>query len=131
MAEHIKLHVLQETLFRAADRQGATGGDIFAAASELRRAAFRLNALNESECNGVERWNSDLRRMVTEWNDSDQARADRLREKAETRVKAALAVAYGENWQQFFTLEFNGDPRGAPVYLHSATDQARHLVAVW
>ena len=83
MADHIKLHVLQESLFRIADRHGATGGDLFRAAPELRRAAFRLNSINVSECNGVERWNPQLRRMLAEWNDSDQARADRLREKAE------------------------------------------------
>ncbi|QXN72319.1 hypothetical protein RCSALEM_91 [Rhodobacter phage RcSalem] len=131
MANHIALHDLQRTLYRAAERQGADVVDIFGAAPELRRAAFRLNSINESECNGVERWNPKIRMMESQWNDSDQARADRLRAKAETRIKAALVLAFGENWGQFFTLEFNGDPRGAPVYLHSATDQARHLVAIW
>ncbi|QXN71359.1 hypothetical protein RCPACIFIC_90 [Rhodobacter phage RcPacific] len=126
MAEHIKLHDLQESLFRAADRQGATGGDIFRAAPELRRAAFRLNSINESECNGVERWNPQLRRMLAEWNDSDQARADRLREKAENRVKAAMAVAFGAEWEKFFAIEFNGDPRGAPVKIHSANAERSH-----
>ena len=53
MAEHIKLHDLRESLFRIADRHGATGGDIVRAAPELRRAAFRLNSINESECNGI------------------------------------------------------------------------------
>lgn len=126
MADHIKLHVLQESLFRAADRHGATVGDIFRAAPELRLAAFRLNSINESECNGIERWNPQLRRMLAEWNDSDQARADRLREKAENRVKAAMAVAYGPEWEKFFALEFNGDPRGAPIKIHSANAKRSH-----
>lgn len=42
-----------ETVRAYADRQGATGGDIFRAAPELRRAVFRLNSINESECNGI------------------------------------------------------------------------------
>lgn len=126
MAEHIKLHDLQEALFHAADRQGVTGGDIFRAAPELRRAAFRLNSINESECNGIERWNPQLRRMLAEWNNSDQARADRLMEKAENRVRAAMAVAFGAEWEKFFAIEFNGDPRGAPVKIHSANAERSH-----
>ena len=102
------------------------------------RAAFRLNSINESECNGVERWNPQLHRMLAEWNDSDQARADRLREKAENRVKAAMAVAYGPEWEKVFALEFNGDPRGAPVNIHPANAERSHgifcnspIVAIW
>lgn len=76
--------------------------------------------------------------MLAEWNDSDQARADRLREKAENRVKAAMAVAYGPEWEKFFALEFNGDPRGAPVKIHPANAERSHgifcnspIVAIW
>lgn len=131
MAEHIALHELQKTLFRAAERQGINSVDVFAAAPELRRAAFILNRISEQECNGIERWDSKAKMMLGSWTEADQARADKRRAKAESRVKAALVVAYGADWDNAFTLEFQGDPRGAPVYLNSATDHARHLVAIW
>lgn len=131
MSNHITLADLQRAMYSAANRQGSDSVNIWEAAPELRRAAFRLNSINESECNGVERWNPKIRLMESQWNDSDQARADRLREKAESRVKTALVLAFGETWEKFFKLEFVGDPRGAPIVLHSATDHARHLFAVW
>lgn len=116
MAYHFKLSELERDLRDAANRQGICGVNIWGyMAKELHLAAIRLHQINLSECNGLERWNPQLKMRTLQWNDSDQSRADRLREKAEKRVRAAMAVIYGSEWEKFFILEFNGDPRGAPI----------------
>ena len=131
MTDHITLAALQRALYRAADRQETATPDIWGAAPELRRAAFRLDALNTAQCNGVLRRSPDIGRMEARWTDADQARADRLRARAENRVRVALAQAFGPTWEEAFDLEFNQDPRGAPIRLHSATGAAHDLIVIW
>lgn len=132
MTDHIALNALKTAMYRAAEAQDATSANIYAAAPPLRRAAFALNRLNEAECNGVPRYNSRLGIVESQWTDEDQARSDRLRVRNEDRARAALAVAFGADWALHFDLEFQGDPRGAPIKLHPAGNRGgRDLVSVW
>ncbi len=133
MVDHIKPQDLLRRMYRAADQTGLPAGDVMAGARLLRLAAFQLGRIAESECNGIERWDSKARMVLASWTEADQARADRLTARHEQRARDALAVAYGASWGDVLEIKFQGDPRGAPftVCEKVAEGPARELFAVW
>jgi hypothetical protein len=130
MSEHITRHALLESMFRAADITESPVANIFGNAQELRLAAFQLDRINMMRCNGVERYDPKLRRVMAEWTDKDEARAERIMEKNRARFLAGMAKCYGEYWRDFYRVEFNCDPRGAPCKVFAAKDD-RALFVVY
>jgi hypothetical protein len=94
----------------------------YMAAHEIRLAANRLNRIAERECNGIERIVDGIRQGT--WTDADQAKADKERAAAEKKVQAALSKAMGDKFPSI-AIEFQGDPRGCPVIIHTAGKQDR------
>ena len=117
MAHNIKLSDLQIELHRMAVNNGIALLDLRPAA-DLRKAAMRLQSLNEQACNGVQRWNEKHKRVLAEWNDSDQTRNDSATDRARGKAIAAMAEIFGDTWSEKFDLEFQRDPRGAAIKIH-------------
>lgn len=92
------------------------------AARKLTNAARALSRISEQECNGIERWDANLRRYVGSWTDEDQARADKLRVRHEQKAVAA----WDGLGQPGFKLVFQGDPRGAPFCVMPADADPNH-----
>jgi len=97
--------------------EGHDFGDLENALAEIIRAARIMDRNAVNRCNGIERWDAKARMRLAEWTDADEAKAERSDEKAEARVKAALAVIYGATWADRIDLETCGDPRGPMVKL--------------
>lgn len=131
MSEHITRHALIEQVFRAADIVDAKTVDVFGAVRELRLAAFALDRVNMNRCNGIERYNPTYRRVMAEWTEADETRAERITEKNRARFNAAMRRAFGPDWEQWFKVEFQGDPRGAPCKVYSTKDESRLLFVVY
>lgn len=120
----MKLHEIVSRLYQL-EKRGATfaapGYDAATnAATVLRSCAGRLSRIAESECNGIERWDSKAGMRLASWTEADQARADRLTAKAESEARAAVLHLFGDA----VTVAFQGDPRGAPIglYIGAASD---------
>ena len=117
MADHVKLSDLHIALMRAGKDAGYPVLNLQPAA-DLRRAAMRMQSLNEQACNGVMRWDDKARRMLPSWDDSDESRNVAATERAREKATIAIAGIFGPNWFQAFELEFQRDPRGAPIKIH-------------
>lgn len=90
------------------------------AVAEIIRAARVMDRNAVNRCNGVERYDAKARMVLASWTDADEAKAEKADERAEARVKAALAVIYGATWAERIDLETCGDPRGPMVKLYAA-----------
>ena len=99
-------------LYRIIDKLDTFGRDIFKAAKVIRRNAATLNRIGEMECNGVLGPDG-----FAKWDKNDQARADRRRTTAEKRIVEAIKGAILSPFCQRLEIEFQGDPRGAPVLI--------------
>ena len=119
MAESIKVEALgvAKSLWRIYDNYNLPSGtmSVFDAAPQLVKASRALQRLNELECNGVYDWQTRQYR----WNESDQLKADKKREKIDAKVSAIIAQLFGDK----IAIEFNHDPRGAPIKLYESTVQ--------
>ena len=111
-------HEATRQLFRIADRlesagrATASGFDLYSdAARSIRLASKRLQRISESQCNGIERWDAKAGRVLASWTESDDASADKRRDKAESAIAAAFASLFGDA----VAVTFQNDPRGAPV----------------
>lgn len=116
-------HETTSELYRLADKIAATtcGFDAMsAAANEIRLASKALQRINERECNGIPGPDGYMK-----WDDEDQERADKQRERHEKRVIEALGSAFALNILPLLDIEFQGDPRGAPVIVHTKGKQDR------
>lgn len=91
--------------------------EVSTAARVIRNAAIRLDQLNTMECNGIPQQDGYM--GLTE---ADQERLGEYRKRAESRTLDALRRTLGNNLQKL-TIEFNGDPRGPAIVLHSAGTQ--------
>lgn len=87
------------------------------AVADIIRAARTMDRNAVNRCNGIERWDAKAGMRLAEWTDADEAKAERSDERAEAKVKAALAVIYGATWADRIEMETQGDPRGAMVKL--------------
>lgn len=123
MADHIKLSDLQVRLARLAKYTGIELLDLQPAA-DLRKAAMRLQTLNEQPCNGIPRWNEKAKMVLSEWNESDEKRNDAATERARDKARKAVAELFGENWAQYLELEFQRDPRGAAIKINLKGENA-------
>lgn len=132
MSNHVKLSDLHIYLMRAGNDTGCPVLDLRPAA-DLRRSAMRLQSLNELACNGVMRWDEKARRMLPAWDENDESRNERATEKAREKARAAMVGIFGANWAGFYELEFQRDPRGAPIKIHDKGGERgwSPLVAVW
>lgn len=132
MSDHVKLSDLHISLMRAGNDTGCPVLDLRPAV-DLRRAAMRLQSLNELACNGVMRWDEKARRVLPQWNERDESRNEAATERARGKARAAVDAIFGERWDEYFELEFQRDPRGAAIKLHSAgkTRGWTPLVAVY
>ncbi len=119
MAKQSAQHDTMRALYRIGDKldaQWLAGGfdDVSAAAATIRKGAAALSRIAESECNGIMRWDDQARRMLASWTDDDQARADKREAKARASILAAFdSILSGRG--ESFTVNFQSDPRGAPV----------------
>jgi len=78
---------------------------------KLLSIASKVQRITESECNGIERYDHQLKRSVPQWTDNDQAHADKQLESA--RAKASeIAKTYGAE-----VVRCGGDPRGFTLAL--------------
>ena len=106
------------------------------AAKEIRLASNALQRISESECNGIERYDSKARMRLASWTDSDQLSADRRRAKHEARIIDALSCLLGP-WlfNRAIQLEFQRDPRGSMLQVNivqrSGPEFVIHGVAYW
>lgn len=108
-----------DTLAGAIHRHGAARPclvDFMTAGRWLRKAAAALLSDAESQCNGVMRWDATAGRMVAGWDDSDQEKSDRLRDRERARALDALRMVFGSDLAGL-EVEFQADPRGAMVKL--------------
>ena len=71
----------------------------------LRRRAVRLHGLYEKDCNGYSDWRGN-------WDE----KAEVAGELAEDRLEGTIAALVSENLPGY-SVYFQGDPRGWPVYL--------------
>lgn len=101
--------------FQLAEGQGFC--EVENALAEIIRAARVMDRNAVNRCNGIERWDAKAGMRLAEWTDADEAKAERSDERAEAKVKAALAVIYGATWAERIDLETCGDPRGPMIKL--------------
>jgi hypothetical protein len=97
--------------------EGATMWQVSDAVEATIRASRTLERNAVKRCNGIERYDAKARMVLASWTDADEASAERSDDRAEAKVKAALAVIYGATWGERIDLETSGDPRGAMVKL--------------
>lgn len=111
-----KQHEVMKTLYQIAERFDLpTGWDSMATIAKEIRLSHRIldrNAINR--CNGIERYDRKMQRFYPEWNDEDEARAEKSDARAEARVRAALDTFFGAKAKEF-KISFQGDPRGALI----------------
>jgi len=81
--------------------------------TELRAAAMRLSNLAEQECNGVIGPDGHAK-----WDDRDQARNEKARQKAEERASRAIEFLVDSDTFKRLDIEFQPDPRGPSIILH-------------
>jgi hypothetical protein len=81
--------------------------------AELRVAAMRLSNLAEQECNGVIGPDDHAK-----WDEQDQARNEKARQKAEDRASRAIEFLLDAETFKRLEIEFQPDPRGPSVILH-------------
>ena len=113
---HMSKQATISELYRIVEKTDSCGTgyvDKSRAAKIIRRNAATLSTLAERECNGVIGHDG-----FPKWDDGDQARADKRRDTAETAIVDALKAAIPSPWFDRLTVEFQGDPRGAPVLVH-------------
>jgi len=75
-------------------------------AESLVRLGKRAKRLAELECNGVERYDASLRRMVATWTEADQERVEKARDDIR-KAATAILKQYGATLKSV-----SGDPRG-------------------
>lgn len=115
--------------YRGADYRGDTlnsaadFSDKLHACRAIVKAARTMRRNAEKRCNGIERYDTAARRVLASWTDADDARADKSDARAVAAIRGALATLYGPDWGARFTLETQGDPRGAIVRLHRTPDR--------
>lgn len=97
--------------------EAASYSDKADAVAEIIKAARIMDRNAVNRCNGIERYDAKAKMRLAEWTDADEAKAERADERAEARVKAALATIYGATWAERIDLETCGDPRGPMVKL--------------
>ena len=91
---------------------------------EISNGARRLSRLGEQECNGVIGPDG-----FAKWDDQDQERNDKARERAQKRVAAALGRIFDSETAGRIVVEFQPDPRGPSVILH--TNTAQRVACFW
>jgi hypothetical protein len=126
MTKHMTLDQARTETFRILDVLDA-GLPSFDTSSrciaDLRKAARRLQYLGERECNGVIGPDG-----YAKWDDADQASNDKARTKAETSATAALDALLDTETRGRVEIEFQGDPRGAPILIHEKGGRQRIAV---
>lgn len=111
-----------ETLARLIHREALPRPDpvdLIQGAKLIRKGAATLDREAVKQCNGVMRYDPELRRALASWTDSDQTKSDAARAKAKGQVNDGLRIALGAGFESL-SVEFQGDPRGAMVKLWRA-----------
>jgi hypothetical protein len=93
------------------------------AARVIRRNSAALQRSHESRCNGIPRYDAKARAVLASWTAEDGARANRIEARARARIVAEFRAMFGGA----VSIEFNCDPRGAPVRVYvGAVNPSRH-----
>ncbi len=121
---HMTKHETLEQIYRLAESVDMVSGYLIKAnaARIIRRNAATLNTLSERECNGVTGPDG-----YAKWDDGDQAKTDKRRITAKKAIRLAIKVLVPEPARNRLTVEFQGDPRGAPVSI-TLDDRERFVV---
>jgi len=126
MSKHMTKDEARKEIYRLLDTMDV-GSPGFEAISEsaftLRNSARRLQWLGERECNGVTGPDG-----FAKWDEGDQAKNDSDREKAENRAAKAIEAIMDSEARQRIEIEFQGDPRGAPILIHEKNGRQRIAV---
>lgn len=128
MSEHIGLDQLRKDFYRLTDLLdvGTINYEIVRDCLKTARiSAMQLDRISIRECNGVRGPDGFMK-----WDDSDQAKADRDRTRCEKRVTDALSDLFDSETFKRIEIEFQSDPRGAPVYVH-IKNGPQHIMSIY
>lgn len=118
-----QLYRVRESATGLPERAGITFLTMIDAATVVRRGVMRLQRIAERECNGVQGPDG-----YAKWDDADQDKADKARERAESRIVAAFDTVFDMSRPEAPRLEFQGDPRGAALRVYV---DGREVAAFW
>jgi hypothetical protein len=128
MSRHISFDDTKKTFFRLTDilDVGVTNYQTLRHhLTELRAAAMRLSNLAEQECNGVIGPDGHAK-----WDEQDQAKNEKARQKAEDRALRAVEFLVDAETFKRLEIEFQPDPRGPSVIIH-VKDQHQRAACFW
>lgn len=93
-------------------------------ARELALMAKRLHTVDLAACNGIPDGFYDNGQPKRRWNETDEANAEETRKRCLARAQAAVRSLFG-NEAHRVTLEYNADPRGAPLTIDMVDGEPR------
>ncbi len=114
--------------FRSAE---GTYTGIIEGCEKLRRAAMTLQRWAEKQCNGIDRWDAKLGRVMASWTEADDKAMEKAQDRAEKLALTGFHLIFAEKMNGL-EAEFQRDPRGAMVKLwpKGKKDSGSPLLAV-
>lgn len=124
---HMVAHEARIETRRLLDRAGVErpdDGTVELFSDELALCARRLHRINMRRCNGIPDGFHDNGESKMRWNDDDESEANEQEERYLERAQAALHSLLGSK-RGLARLEYNSDPRGAPLTIDMVGGEPR------
>ena len=110
---------------------GSTYSDKLEGCDKVRRAAETLHRWAEKQCNGIDRYDAKLGRVMASWTEADDKAMDKAQNRAEKLALTGFYLIFAEKLNGL-EVEFQRDPRGAmvKVWPKGEKDKGSPLLAV-